>query len=175
MCSSDLIVDPCDSILPTPYSWLLFPSPFIKRVALTNQLQGVFQVDSDIEIPFQCIWTIIHGIGEYQQSTAPTNQIKCYPAHKQAIQILFLELISLSAIDKQDPRHIFQCCIVFMTPYMLFISDTAYASLLLDQNDFQASDAIFKVTTHSICIFRSTRKSINNSGKTINNMHSIKS
>ena len=34
---------------------------------------------------------------------------------------------------------------VFMTPDMLPITDSAYTSLLLDQNKFQASEAILKV------------------------------
>ena len=129
--------------------WLLFSFSYIQRVALANQQQTIFQAASDIDTPFQCIWTNIYGIGNYCCSTSPAIQIKCHPVHKQAIQTLFMELISPSAIDKQDPRYIFQQCMVFMTQDMLSITDAAYASLLLEQNDFQASEATLKVL--SLC------------------------
>jgi hypothetical protein len=123
-------------MLPTPCGWLLFSSSFIQRVALATQLQTIFQAASGIDTPFQCIWTNIYGIGDYRRSTSPAIQIKCHPIHKQAIQTLFTELISPSAIDKQDPRYIFQQHMVFMTQDMPSIIDAAYASLLLEQNDF---------------------------------------
>ena len=140
-----IIIDPYDGMLPTPCGWLLFSSSFIQRVALANQLQTIFQAASDIDTPFQCIWTNMYGIGDYRRSTSPAIQIKCHPVHKQAIQTLFMELISPSAIDKQDPQYIFQRCMVFMTQDMLSTTDAAYASLLLEQNDFQASAATLKV------------------------------
>ena len=100
-----IIIDPYDGMLPTPCRWLLFSSSsFIQRVALAKQLQTIFQASSDIDTPFQCIWTNIYGIDGYRHSTSPAIQIKCHPVHKQAIQTLFMELISPSAIDKQDPQ-----------------------------------------------------------------------
>ena len=71
--------------------------------------------------------------------------MKCHPTHKQAIQTLFLKLISPIAIDNKDPRYIFQCRMVLMTLDMLSITDSAYASLHLDQNKFQTSEATLKV------------------------------
>ena len=140
-----IIVNPYDGMLPTPCGWLLFSSFHIQRVALASQLQSIFSTSSNIDTPLQCIWTNIQGIGDYCQSTAPAIQMKCHPTHKQAIQTLFLELISPTAIDNEDPQYIFQSCMVFMTPDMLSITDSAYASLVLDQNKCQASEGTLKV------------------------------
>ena len=140
-----IIVDPYNGILPTPCGWLLFSSSHIQRVALASQLQSIFRNSSNIDTPLQCICANIQGIGDYHRSTAPAIQIKCRPTHTQAIQTLFLELIPPTATDNNDPRYIFQLQMVFMTPDMLSITDSAYASLLLDQNKFQASHATLKV------------------------------
>ena len=102
-----VIIGPYDGMLTSPCRWLLFSSPHIQRVALANQLQTIFHTSSNIDRPLQCIWTNIQGIGDYQRSTAPAIQIKCHPSHKQAIQTLFLEIFSPTAIDKEDPQYIF--------------------------------------------------------------------
>ena len=103
-----VIIDPYNGMLLSPCRWLLFSSPHIQRVALANQLQTIFYTSSSIDTPLQCTWTNIQGIGDHQQSTAPAIQIKCHPSHKQAIQTLFLEIISPKAIGKEDMQCIFQ-------------------------------------------------------------------
>ena len=102
-----VIIYPYNGMLPSPYELLLFSSPHIQRVALANQLQIIFHTSSSIDTPLQCIWTNTHSIGDYQQSTAPAIQIKFHPSHKKAIQTIFLEIISPTAIDKEDPQYIF--------------------------------------------------------------------
>jgi hypothetical protein len=100
--SKQYIGDPYGSMLPAPFGWYLVPSSFMQRVGLANQQQTTFRADSDIDTPFQCIWTNINDIGDYWESTALAVQIKCHPAHKQSIKTLFVELVFPPAIDKQD-------------------------------------------------------------------------
>ena len=133
-------------MLPTPCGWLLFSSAFVQRLTLANQLNQIFQAETNIDTPFQCIWGNIYGIGDFKKTTAPAIQIKCHPSHKIAIQTLLLSLISPSAIDNQDPRYIFQRRMVFLSPDMLTITDADYASMICDQFNFQASEATLKVT-----------------------------
>ena len=140
------IVDPFDGMLPIPCGWLLFPSAFVQRLTLANQLNHIFKAETEIDTPFLCIWANIYGIGDFKKTTAPAIQIKCHPSHKTAIQALLLTLISPSAIDTQDPRYIFQRRMVFLSPDMLTITDADYASLICDQYEFQASETTLKVT-----------------------------
>ena len=113
-------------MLPTPCGWILFSSAFVQRHTLANQLNQIFQAETNIDTPFQCIWGNIYGIGDFKKTTAPAIQIKCHPSHKIAIQTLLLSLVSPLAIDNQDPRYIFQRQMVFLSPDMLTIPDADY-------------------------------------------------
>ena len=62
----------------------------------TDQLNQIFQAETNIDTPFQCIWGNIYGIGDFKKTTAPAIQIKCHPSHKIAIQTLLLPQLSLS-------------------------------------------------------------------------------
>ena len=140
------IVDPFDEMLPIPCGWLLFSSAFVQRLTLANQLNHVFKAEAKIDTPFLYIWANIYGIGDFKKLTVPSIQIKCHPSHKTAIQALLLTLISPSAINTQDSRYIFQRQMVFLSPDMITITDSDYASLICDQLEFQASETTLKVT-----------------------------
>ena len=125
-------------MLPTPCGCLFFSPSHIQRVALGSQLQSIFRTSSYIDTPQQCIWTNIQGIGDYCQFTAPAIQIKYHPTHKKSIQKLVLKLISPTATDNNYSWYKFQYQMVCMTPDTPSVTDSAYTSLLLDQNKFQA-------------------------------------